>query len=348
MTERGLKALSALADDYLSDQFDIVKKNMIKGIEEAIDPESDKGLTGDIFRLKLGLDVYSLLLKQIDKQIGNMSYGLVSDKIPEQIKKVLGEEIIKAQYDKVINDFGARVDEAVDAIERGDAEVILDCTLRISINLIDEIIKPLYERYLAEAEDKLGTYYTENKYLVAIKELLTPDNLLDVDGVATDELSGYKLRDYDDYYDILEKVVLLSDKAITQFSTDVSSEKKEELVSTYVDLSYDYYDRIVELARTALTYIDKVEIDIDSVLPSREAMEEKKQSIKDNAVLIVKNPDLTAKEAFEKAFEYIDVIDGRDGIEISANATWGNFVITIKKAEETITVKNRTSIPEIE
>ncbi len=344
----GEDMVKLLGDDYLSDQFDIVKKNMIKGIEEAIDPESDKGLTGDIFRLKLGLDVYSLLLKQIDKQIGNMSYGLVSDKIPEQIKKVLGEEIIKAQYDKVINDFGARVDDAVAAIERGDAEVILDCTLRISINLIDEIIKPLYERYLAKAEDKLGTYYTENEYLVAIKELLTPDNLLDVDGVATDELSGYKLRDYDDYYDILEKVVLLSDKAITQFSTDVSSEKKEELVSTYVDLSYDYYDRIVELARTALTYIDKVEIDIDSVLPSREAMEEKKQSIKDNAVLIVKNPDLTAKEAFEKAFEYIDVIDGRDGIEISANATWGNFVITIKKAEETITIKNRTSIPEIE
>ena len=201
---------------------------------------------------------------------------------------------------------------------------------------------------MAEAEDKLGEYYTENEYLVAIKEILTPDNLLDIDGVATDELSGYKLRDYDDYYDILEKVVLLSDKAIIQFSEDVPYEKKEELVSTYIDLSYDYYDRIVELARTALTYIDNVNVDIDSILPSKEAMEEKKQGIKDNAILIVKNPDMTAKEAFEKAFEYISVIDGRDGVEISENATWDNFVITINKAKETITVKNRTSIPEME
>lgn len=344
----GQDMVDLLGEEYLREQFVIAKTNMIDGIEEAIDPESDKGLTGDIFRLKLGLDVYSLLLQQIDKQIGNMSYDLVSDKIPEQIKKVLGEEIIETQYNKVINDFGARVDEAVAAIERGDTEVILDCTLRISINLIDEILKPLYERYLAEAEDKLGEYYTENEYLVAIKEILTPDNLLDIDGVATDELSGYKLRDYDDYYDILEKVVLLSDKAIIQFSEDVPYEKKEELVSTYIDLSYDYYDRIVELARTALTYIDNVNVDIDSILPSKEAMEEKKQGIKDNAILIVKNPDMTAKEAFEKAFEYISVIDGRDGVEISENATWDNFVITINKAKETITVKNRTSIPEME
>ncbi len=345
----GQDMIDLLGEDYLRDQFDISKTNMIGGINEAIDSESDKKLTGDIFRLKLGLDVYSLLLQQIDKQIGNMSYDLVSHKIPEQIKKVLGEEIIETQYNKVIDDFGARVDEAIVAIERGDTEVVLDCTLRISINLIDEILKPSYDRYLAEAEDKLGTYYTENENLVAIKELLTPDNLFDVDGEATYELSGYKLKDYDYYYDILEKVMLLSDGAIAKFSTDAkNSGNLEGLVSTYVDLGYDYYYRIVDLAKTALTYIDNINVDIDSILPSDETLESKRQSIKNNAVILVDNPDLTVQQVFENGFKYIDNVAERDGVEISENATWDNFVITIKKAKETMTIKNRTSIPEME
>lgn len=345
----GQDMIDLLGEDYLREQFVIAKTNMINGIKDAIDPESDKELTGDIFRLKLGLDVYSLLLQQIDKQIGNMSYDLVSHKIPEQIKKVLGEEIIETQYNKVIDDFGARVYEAIVAIERGDTEVVLDCTLRISINLIDEILKPSYDRYLAEAEDKLGTYYTENENLVAIKELLTPDNLFDVDGEATDELSGYKLKDYDYYYDILEKVMLLSDGAIAKFSTDAkNSGNLEGLVSTYVDLGYDYYYRIVDLAKTALTYIDNINVDIDSILPSDETLESKRQSIKNNAVILVDNPDLTVQQVFENGFKYIDNVAERDGVEISENATWDNFVITIKKAKETMTIKNRTSIPEME
>ena len=184
---------------------------------------------------------------------------------------------------------------------------------------------------------------------MAIKELLTPANLFDVDGEATGELSGYKLKDYDAYYDILEKVMLLSDGAIAKFSADAkNSGNLEGLVSTYVDLVYDYYYKIVDVAKTALTYVDGINVDIGSILPSDETLESKRQSIKDNAAILVDNPDLTVQQLFEKGFAYIGVIDGRGGVEISEDATWDNFVITIKKAKETVTITNRTSIPEME
>lgn len=276
-------------------------------------------------------NLYKLLAEEIYKGTANMDYDSTSQKIPDEIKKVFGEDIIKREYNEAIDDFAARIKYVLD----NDADT-LDCALRISINPIDDILKPSYSRYIAKIVDRLGNYYTENQYLVEIKEIMTPDNLLVKEGNATDELSGYKLKSYDEYYDIMEKAVLLSDGAITTFSeAAVDSGNLEELVSLYVDLGYTYYPRIIDLVKKALTYTDYT-IDVDSILPSDEAIEGQRENIKKYATALVKNPDLTTKEAIENGLSLV-----------GTGVTWEEFEKTITKGQETITIKNRTYIPDL-
>ena len=320
-----------LDEEYLSDQFDVAKKNMLDGINEAV--ASGEPLAGDIFHLMLQLDVYELLLKEIDKRIETMDYDSISSKIPDNIKKLLGEDIIKNEYNEVIEDFAQRVEYALE----NDTDT-LDCSLIISINPIDDILKPLYSKYTAEMADRLGAYYTENQDLVKIKEIMGLDNLLVKEGNETEELSGYKLKSNDKYYDIIEQVVLLSDGAINTFS-DAAGESGnlEELVSLYVDLGYTYYKKVIEMAKTALEYTGR-DIDIDSILPSDETIEGQRENTKKYATALVKNPDLTTKEV---------IVNGLNLIGADADR-WGEFEKTITKSQETIKIKNRTYIPDLD
>ena len=326
--------LKDLIDDpqYIEEQFEIAKDTLYNNIDTAY--KSNQSITGTIFHFPLELDVYYLLLKKMNAQIGNMSYDSISGKIPQQLIKLLGEELIEEQYNKVIGDFKERVETAVN--DKTTEE--LDCSLKIVINPIDEVIIPLYNRYLNTLTEKMGVYYTGNTNLVEIQNILKPDALLIKESVAEEDkevYAGYKLKTYDEYYDMLEKVVLLSDGAINKFSQDAKAANKvEELVTTYIDLAYSNYDRVIELMKTALEYTGKDNINIDSILPSKEALESKKETAKTVAIELANNPDLKAGDAIKKGLSLTGL-----------GYTWNNFEHTVQKSKETITVKNRTRIP---
>ena len=326
--------LKDLIDDpqYIEEQFEIAKDTLYNNIDTAY--KSNQSITGTIFHFPLELDVYYLLLKKMNAQIGNMSYDSISGKIPQQLIKLLGEELIEEQYNKVIGDFKERVETAVN--DKTTEE--LDCSLKIVINPIDEVIIPLYNRYLNTLTEKMGVYYTGNTKLVEIQNILKPDALLIKESVAEEDkevYAGYKLKTYDEYYDMLEKVVLLSDGAINKFSQDAKAANKvEELVTTYIDLAYSNYDRVIELMKTALEYTGKDNINIDSILPSKEALESKKETAKTVAIELANNPDLKAGDAIKKGLSLTGL-----------GYTWNNFEHTVQKSKEIITVKNRTRIP---
>ncbi len=360
-----------LTDEYLEPVFEEARDTMVQNIENSMKPENESNeLSCSVFRINLKLDVYNLLLKKINEQAASFaSYAAFKQnfEVPAEFSKleaVLGEELMEEQYNKVIgtNGFFGRVSDAAtrnNDIDTTNDVAELDCAIIIHLNPISEIIIPLYNKHIGKVEEKLGVYYTDNAALKEVKEMMNPSLLLDtVDNSADpdkDMLTGYKLKSYDEYYDMIERLTLLSGQkkvmlkdgvteatgAINKFSEMAKAPgvDLEGIVSTYIDLGYDYYYKLVDLARTVLEKTER-DIDLDEVLPTDETLEGKRDTAKDIACKLVRNPDMTTQAAIEQGFAGMKEIDKRLDENNMTGTAWDEFVWTNTKKQETVTVRN--------
>ncbi len=332
--------IDLLGEEYLEEVFDTSKANMITNIENAMN--NGTGIKGDVFHITLSLDAYRIVLKEINERVKPIDYDYISERIPDTLLSIVGEEILEREVNKVLPDLKKRINDAytlnyLDKDPSNDVEQ-LDCELRLAIDFINDILKPEYDRYVAKAEEKLGTYYTDNVDLVEIRKILTPDNLLKKVGDKTDDLTGYKLREYDEYYNILEQVVLLADGAINKASDQlVGTGKLDNAVSTYIDLTYDYYAKIIRLARKALERTDRINVDLDEILPSDETLESFRPKIKAAIIELVSNPDMSVEEAADLTMKFT----GR-------TFDWKSFEKETTKKQVTVKVKSDVIIPWLE
>lgn len=307
-------------EQYLREQFNIAKPKMVSKIDTAL---LGNEISGEAFYLSLELDTYQLLLEKVDETLDKINFNTIKDKIPSQIRMVVGDEVLDRQISKVLNDFKARIKNAA----TDDTVTTLDCMLRISINLVDEIIKPEYDRYVEELKDRLGADY--KGVLKDIVEVMSPDNLFDVD-TSIDAPSGYKFRSYQDYYNIFEKLTLLGNEAIVELSKKANNINDfEGLVSKYVDMGYDVYYKVLPYVEKAIDKSGR-SFDLDKITNQ---LEDKKASAKKAIVEIVNNPDMTVRQAVEKG---LDVAN--------KNIYWEEYEKTISKAQETVTIRNTVKV----
>ncbi len=332
--------IELLEYDYLDSIFEDSRDNMVETIEEGM---KEHDLHGYAFHIVFELDAYRILLKKINEIATPVDYEFIKSKLPEQLINIVGDEILKTQINPIIEDLKGRVSEAYEANYADSAGLIedidqLDCMLRLNIDYINDILMPEYDRYIVKFEEKFGEYYEDVEELVRIKEIANPRYLLAGDPEnKTDILTGYSLETNDFYYNRIEELTLLTDILINKASDKlVGTGRLNELVSDYVDLGFDYYKKLVELARKALERVGKDEdINIDEILPDDETLEKLRPKLKTLAVELVENPDMSVREAVELIFDFTD-----------RSFEWDNINNkTVEKKGFSVTVNNKLHIP---
>lgn len=265
-----------------------------------------------------------------NKIISDYDYdNFIGSKIPERLEKVFAiypEEKVKELYNYSINDILSQIDEAIDKAEIGETAYI-DSGITAVVNPIADLYIPLYERMVELIEDKAGDkyYYSENIYLQELVKLLDPANLFDgSENNKPNELSGYKIKSLDYYYDLMYKIAVLGDDAILcyhemakqgKLDIDKLTDDYQDLVLKYVNLIADTLDAYVSEGKLPNAKLSPIEKAIKAKYPelinklvswykdsdlNKEYTGEDYQKVQDKVSKILQEVNLTTNEFFDK------------------------------------------------
>lgn len=342
--ELGENVVKLIGEEYFAELLDTAKGNVTSGIQTAID-STDKKISADVFHLALPVDMYRVFIRQLYNRMDTINYDLLKSKIPDKFEFVFDDDIIRNEFDKVwTNDFKKRIENVYENNylnnDPSDDLQSLDCLLRLDINFVDILIGE-YANYTNKAESKFGGYYNSNPALKDIIDLLDPESLLNYIGGETEEngLTGYQLKSNEFYYNVLEDLALLTDEAMNTAFEDINSsadrmDKIETLVSDYIDLAFDYYPRMINLAKKALERAGKDDAALDEKLPSEDTLDELKTKTKSLIITLINDPNMSVTEAVDLAFDFT-----------GKNFDWLNFEKEISKKDVTVKVSNKLNIP---
>ena len=213
-------------------------------------------------------------------------FEMVPDKVETLYKKIerfLPEDIIQTIYSRTINEYLTQLDNGIKAVTEttnGDAETFVTLT----VNPVTELLNPLYDRAMDKAEMKLNNhfFYNENEYLQEIVDILTPSAMLDgSDSEATDILSGYRLREFDDYYFLLMRLSVLGDDTAQWYIDTYGEEKANQIldgIKSRIMKAFSYYNKLLAVVdeytkegtvpdRLDNEYVDKLIDILDAKFP---------------------------------------------------------------------------------
>lgn len=152
-------------------------------------------------------------------------------KLPDRVKEILPTAKLKELYDRHYTPYLNAMKAAMDGAESG-IDGSIDTGLTIELNPVSDLMIPMFDfvkdiKARAEAKADASTkekierfypYYKNNKFIAEYETFLTADKWLNgSDNGYAAELSGYSLKDFSDYYDILFALTAISDDAMQWF-----------------------------------------------------------------------------------------------------------------------------------
>ena len=266
-------------------------------------------------------------------------------KVPEKLEKVFEiypEEKIKEIYNFALDDLIYQIDEAIDIAKAGGTGKI-DCGITPVVNIISDLYIPLHEGFTKILDDKASDkyYYSENIYLQELVKLLDPQ--VWVSGSANtkpNDKTGYKIYDLDYYYDLMYKIIVLSDDAILWYHENLSEEKYIEVTNNYQELVLKYANIFADIAsdyaedgtvpgeNDKLTAVEKalrekypefveglLDAFKDSDFYNKELGEADYEKIRDKVYAMFENVNLTTDEYFDKVLNHEAMEDIEDKLE---------------------------------
>lgn len=174
------------------------------------------------------------------------------EKLYKKIQKFLPRDIIQDIYSRTINAYLTQLEAGINSVTNttdGEAETFVTLT----INPVIDLLNPLYDRAMDKAMMRLENhfFYNENDYLKEIVDILTPEAILDGnDSLATDVLSGYKFKEFDDYYFLLMRLSVLTDDTAQWYMDNIGQEKTEQMmdgVQSRVMRVVSYYNKALAI-----------------------------------------------------------------------------------------------------
>ena len=303
----------------------------------------------------------------------------VEEKVPEKAIKALfeiyPEEKIKEIYGGAFDHLVKQTEQAISNLENNiTEEEYIDCGLNFIINPVDDIYTPLYDSFVDILEndsraDKIKDKikYDENEYLPELVELLSVKSLFNGDiANETTTHSGYQLKDFNYYYNLVLNAVILGDDAVTKYKELFSEDEIDEILVGYEDLALKYANILAEFLDGYANgtkdpdnkYFDKVEGIIKSKFP--EQFDKLLNWYKDSPINKKYESDDYAKfrKAVRKAYEKYDMVTDAmfddeyidkalsklDKILVAENTTYTDFNGTTHNNADIyeITVKGKT------
>ncbi|MGN1121652.1 MAG: hypothetical protein ACI4RV_04735, partial [Eubacteriales bacterium] len=161
-------------------------------------------------------------------------FAFVESKIPEKLKPYLPMADIENLFNRFYLGYINEMKQAMADAEANPTETYyIGSGVQIDLNPVADLIVPMLnyakdmktvaEQKLADRKpEAYNDYYLANPYLQAIDEFLNIEKwLMPVPGADTadylGELSGYKLRSVDEYYDLMKALLVITDDAMSWY-----------------------------------------------------------------------------------------------------------------------------------
>ncbi len=163
---------------------------------------------------------------EYDNVIKQANMGRVTQLI-EKVEQVMGKDFIKKYFDQAKTDYHNGLSAEIEKVKNGVVtETTYTTSLHIEVNIIKEILRPLYDKGQSILVDKLSGIeqfkYNENEYLKYLVEGqdVVEQLLSGSDADATEELTGYKFKNEMDYYTFLFNTLIIADDAICWYGDE--------------------------------------------------------------------------------------------------------------------------------
>ena len=186
------------------------------------------------------------MFEPIYEKLSKFNYEFIESKIPAQLKKVLPMEHIEKLFSRFYDDakYGY-VSQLKDAMAKAEADpegtYYVGSGVTIMINPVSDLFAPALEHAIemkglpeGKLADKFPVYYSyykENPYAKALEDYLTTETWFDgSDAGFEGELSGYSLKEFDEYYQIVKALAVLSDDAMLYYYNDVPEADRDAVL----------------------------------------------------------------------------------------------------------------------
>mgnify|MGYP003294163697 CR=1 FL=1 len=185
----------------------------------------------------------------------------------DRMINVLGKDRINGYFIEIRDNYCEGLDAAIARVQSTHQPEKYTTSLTWEIDLINEILVPVYERELPKVIDKirgLGVRYDENIYLKFLVEDDVFERLLIHDpALQSETLTGYKVNDdILDYYDYFYMLLLVGDDALCWYGDD-GNVSPEEFAAVYTAL-FEKGDRVYARLRELAEAFEE-----DGTLPDR-------------------------------------------------------------------------------
>ena len=172
---------------------------------------------------------------------------MVDNPVVDKVLEVMGDQFLKEMFDTATADYAKGLQDTVDEVQADGQTREYTTSIIFKANVV-QLLNDIYEKAQLKAEEKLLEYpalrYDENEYLQFIVQHNPIDELLIHVGPATDELTGYKLKDTADtmdYLDYAEKMVMIADDAILWYGDTANLSEAE--IEALFDAIYGKADK---------------------------------------------------------------------------------------------------------
>ncbi len=187
----------------------------------------------------------SFILTAFEMQVKDYTFDDLIAKVPSQVFKIYPRAKLEAIYTRAYNELLLDIEEGKQANANGQTAYI-STGLNFIINLVDDVYAVFRDRF-AELLDEKATrnyYYRENQYLRELVRLTSVECVFDTNtGVGT----GYAIKDYTDYYNLLVAIALVGDDAMKWYTEELSKDEFDQLVLDYEDLFVKYANIIADM-----------------------------------------------------------------------------------------------------
>ena len=201
----------------------------------------------------------------IERALAHYDYDSFMDEyIPERFAGLIPDSILKPIYDDALNGFNTQLHSAIEQAKLGNTAYV-DSGVTVKFNPMADIVVPVFDKYLElkdKAEDKLEgndgkpgdayeIFYDENKYVKALVDLIKIENFLNGDSSqATETLSGYSLKEFTDYYELVRNASALLTDAGKWYVDNLPQDKAEAAQEKLAQKVAEYFNSILALVNT--------------------------------------------------------------------------------------------------
>ncbi len=219
------------------------------------------------------------LIQAMADALGELEYDKVmaetNNAMLNKVIDTLGDAFLKDYFNAMRDGYADGLDAAIETVKNGGEGTTEEYTtsLTLSVNLIGDILKPLYDKAQVEVDEKLRKLpirYDQNQYAQYLVQHDMISKLFSGDGVETEDHSGYGIKEILDYYDYIMELFVVADDAICWYGDD-NNVTQEEFDSIYdavfgkVQLVQNKINSILETYNESGELPDKIKAVFDRV-----------------------------------------------------------------------------------